>query len=72
VFPSPTLGLKGYEMDRIQELLSNITNLSDDELNELRDLVVQQLGSEEEPDGDEGAPDASVLRPPRPPRSARV
>jgi hypothetical protein len=58
VFPSPILGLKGYEMDRIQELLSNITNLSDDELNELRDLVVQQLGSEEEPDGDEGAPDA--------------
>jgi hypothetical protein len=56
VFPSPILGLKGYVMDRIQELLSNITNLSDDELNELRDLVVQQLGSEEEPDGDEGAP----------------
>lgn len=30
-------------MDRIQELLSNITNLSDQELTELRDLLLQQL-----------------------------
>jgi len=30
-------------MDRIQELLSNVTSLSDDELNELRDLVMAEL-----------------------------
>ena len=41
-------------MDRIQELLSNITNLSDDELSELRDLVVQQLGMDSDAtDGDD-------------------
>jgi hypothetical protein len=50
-------------MDRIQELLANITNLSDDELSELRDLIVQQLGLDSDAtDGnDSGAgPDADA------------
>lgn len=50
-------------MDRIQELLGNITNLSDDELNELRDLVMAEIGDEaEEPvEGDDaGAPAAAA------------
>lgn len=50
-------------MDRIQELLGNITNLSDDELNELKDLVLQELQdeAEEPPEPDDGtAPSASA------------
>lgn len=49
-------------MDRIQELLGNITNLSDDELKELADLITSELdgGAPEENPSDEvpadGAP----------------
>lgn len=50
-------------MDRIQELLSRITSLSDDELNELRDLILQQFDEENQEDtsdaGTEGTEDAS-------------
>lgn len=45
-------------MDRIQELLSNITNLSDDELSELRDLVLQQLNGGDSDSGSDSASDS--------------
>jgi len=50
-------------MDRIQELLSRITDLSDDELNELKDLILQQFDDEstEAPETDDaGNPVATV------------
>lgn len=42
-------------MDRIQELLSRITELSDDELNELKDLVMNEIGGAPA-DGEDAAP----------------
>jgi hypothetical protein len=47
------------KMDRIQELLGRITELSDDELNELRDLVLSELDSVA-PEGEDVPADTSL------------
>ena len=42
-------------MERIQELLGRITDLSDDELNELKDLILQQFDVQSGEGGDDSA-----------------
>lgn len=44
-------------MDRIQELLARITELSDDELNELKDLILTELDGGADPAADPAAAD---------------
>jgi hypothetical protein len=47
-------------MDRIQELLGKITDLSDDELNELKDLILQEMDADaQEPNEPADAPAAA-------------